>query len=56
VFARLTRKFGPAAQVDLYIGAVAGGRLKVLSEAGSTVQSSNYDPAPFFALSASISF
>jgi hypothetical protein len=56
VFSRLTRKFGPVAQVDLYIGAVVGGRLRVLNDAGSTLQSSNYNPAPFFALSGSISF
>ncbi len=56
VFARLTRKFGPVAQIDLYAGAVVGGRLKVLNESGATVQSSNYSPAPFFALSGSISF
>ncbi len=56
MFARLTRKFGPVAQVDLYVGAVVGGRLKVLNEAGSTVQSSDYSPAPFVALSGSISF
>jgi hypothetical protein len=56
VFARLTRKFGPEAQVDLYMGAVVGGRLKVRNEAGSTVQSSNYSPAPFVALSGTISF
>jgi hypothetical protein len=56
VFARLTRKFGPVAQVDLYMGAVVGGQLKVRNEAGSTVQSSNYSPAPFFALSGSIRF
>jgi hypothetical protein len=56
VFARLTRKFGPVAQIDLYMGAIAGGRLRVLNEAGSTLRSSDYNPAPFFALSGSISF
>jgi hypothetical protein len=56
VFARLRRKFAPVAQIDLYVGAVAGGRLRLLNEAGSTVQSSDYSPAPFFALSGSISF
>jgi hypothetical protein len=56
VFARLRRKFAAVAQIDLYMGAVAGGRLRVLNEEGSTLQSSDYNPAPFFALSGSISF
>ena len=56
VFARLTRKFGPVAQIDLYAGAVVGGRLRVLNEAGTVVQSSDYNPAPFFALSGTIQF
>jgi len=56
VFARLTRKFGPVAQIDLYVGAVVGGRLKVLDAAGATMQVSNYGAAPLLALSGSISF
>ena len=56
VFARLTRKFGPAAQVDLYAGMVVGGRLKVLNAAGTTVRSSDYGVAPLLALSASFNF
>jgi len=56
VFARLTRKFGPAAQIDLYAGVVAGGQLNVLNTAGATVQASDYKPAPLFALSGSIRF
>lgn len=56
VFARVTRKFGPVAQVDFYAGMVVAGRLKVLDAAGSTVQSSDYGVAPLFALSATINF
>lgn len=56
VFARLTRKFGPAAQIDLYAGMVVGGRLQVLNAAGSTVQSSDYSASPLIALSATLGF
>ena len=56
VFARLTRKFGPAAQIDLYAGMVANGQLKLLNAAGATVQASDYSLAPMFALSGGIRF
>lgn len=56
VFARLARKFGNAAQIDLYAGMVANGQLKVLNAAGATLQASDYSAAPLFALSGSIRF
>ncbi len=56
VFARLTRKFGPVAQIDLYAGWVVGGRVQVLSPDGATLYSSDYAAAPLLAISGSISF
>lgn len=56
VFARLTRKFGPVAQLDLYAGYVLGGRLKVMNESGATVQQTDYGASPMIALSGSIGF
>ncbi len=56
VFARLTRKFGPTARIDLYAGAVVGGRLRVLDDSGHTLQQSDYGTAPLLALSGNISF
>ena len=56
VFARLTRKFGPAAQLDLYAGYVLNGRLKVMNASGATVQQSDYGASPMLALTGSVSF
>lgn len=56
VFARLTRRFGAAAQVDLYAGVVAGGRLKLIDQGGATLQSSDYGTSPLLALSATFRF
>ena len=56
VFAKLTHKFGPAAQIDLYAGVVADGQLRVLDASGSTVQQSDYGTSPMFALSGRFSF
>jgi len=56
VFAKLTRKFGPAAQIDLYAGVVANGQLRVLDASGTTVQRSDYGTSPLLALSGSFSF
>lgn len=56
VFAKLTHKFGPAAQIDLYAGVVANGQLRVLDASGSTVQQSDYGTSPLLALSGSFSF
>lgn len=56
LFVRLTRSFGPAGQIDLYAGAVSGGKLKVKNAAGQTVQSSDYGSAPLFAVTGTINF
>jgi len=56
VFAKLTHKFAPAAQIDLYAGVVANGQLRVLDASGSTVQQSDYGTSPLLALSGSFSF
>jgi hypothetical protein len=56
VFAKLTRKFGPAAQISLYAGVVANGQLRVLDASGSTVQESDYGTSPLIALSGSFEF
>jgi outer membrane receptor protein involved in Fe transport len=56
VFARLRYTFNPAAHIDLYAGAVVGGRLKVLDASGATLQQSDYGTSPLLALSGSISF
>jgi hypothetical protein len=56
VFARLTRKFGPIGQIDLYAGWVVGGKLRVLDSTGATLQSSGYGAAPLLALSGTINF
>lgn len=56
VFARVTRHFGAAGQIDLFAGAVTGGKLQVDNAAGSTVQSTGYGSAPLFALTGTIKF
>ena len=56
MFGRLTRKFGPAAQLDLYAGYVLNGRLKVINATGATVQQSSYGASPMLALTGSVSF
>lgn len=56
VFAKLTRKFGPTAQIDLFAGVVANGRLRVLDDTGETVQQSDYGTSPLIALSGRFSF
>lgn len=56
VFARLTRQLGTQGRVDLYAGAVTGGKLRVLDPSGATVSSSSYRPAPLLAASATLSF
>lgn len=56
VFARVTKSFGPAGQVDLFAGAVTGGKLKVDNASGSMVQSSGYGSAPLIALTGTIKF
>ena len=56
VFARLTRKFGPAARIDFYAGLVAGGKLRLLDTNGETLQSADYGTAPLFGISGSFRF
>jgi hypothetical protein len=56
LFVRLSRSFGPAGQVDLYVGAVSGGKLTVKDAAGRTVQSSDYSSAPLIGLTGTINF
>lgn len=56
VFARLTRQLGRQGHIDLYAGAVAAGKLRVLAATGATLSSSNYHPAPLLALSATLNF
>ncbi len=56
IFARVTRKFGPAARIDLYAGLVANGKLRLLDANGETLQSTDYGSAPLLAISGSLSF
>ena len=56
VFARLTRKFGPATRIDVYAGLVADGKLRLLDENGGTLRSTNYGTAPLLAITGSFSF
>jgi len=56
VFARLTRQLGPTGHLDLYAGAVTGGKLSVLDSSGATMSSSSYHPAPLLGLSATLKF
>ncbi len=56
VFARLTRRFGPVGQLDLFAGVVTSGKLEVINAAGATVQSTGYGLAPLFALTGTINF
>ena len=50
LFARLTRKLGPKGRLDLYAGATVAGTLKLRDPDGNTLVSSDYDAAPFVAL------
>lgn len=56
VFARLTRKFGPAARIDFYAGLVADGKLRLLDTNGETLRSDDYGTAPLFGITGSYSF
>ncbi len=56
VFARLTRKFSPAARIDFYAGVVADGKLRLLDTNGETLQSSSYGMAPLLGITGSLSF
>jgi hypothetical protein len=50
LFARLTRKLGPKGRLDLYAGATVAGTLKLRDSNGDTLVSSDYNTAPFVAL------
>ncbi len=50
LFARLTRKLGPRGHLDLYAGAAVAGTLKLQDPNGNTLVSSDYNAAPFVAL------
>jgi hypothetical protein len=50
LFARLTRKLGPNGRLDLYAGATVAGTLKLRDQDGNTLVSSDYNAAPFVAL------
>lgn len=56
VFARLTRKFGPAARIDFYAGLVADGKLRLLDDNGTTLRTADYGTAPLFGITGSFSF
>lgn len=56
VFARASYGIGRSAKLDMYAGAVVGGELRMLSASGSTMAKSDYDVAPIFGLSATVSF
>lgn len=56
VFARLTRRFGPAARIDFYAGLVADGKLRLLDDSGTTLRSTDYGTAPLFGISGTFSF
>lgn len=56
VFARLTRKFSPAARIDFYAGLVADGKLRLLDDNGETLRSADYGTAPLFGITGSFSF
>jgi hypothetical protein len=56
LFARLTRKLGPQDRLDFYVGAMAGGQLRVQNSNGGTVASSAYKLAPLLGVTAVVKF
>ena len=56
MFARLTRKLGPQDRLDFYVGAVAGGQLRVQNSSGGTVASSDYSLAPLLGATVLVKF
>lgn len=56
VFARLTRRFGPAARIDFYAGLVADGKLRLLDDNGTTLRTADYGTAPLFGITGSFRF
>jgi hypothetical protein len=56
LFARLTRKLGPKARLDVWGGATVAGTLKLRDPNGNTLVSSDYNAAPFLAVTLSGTF
>ncbi len=56
LFARLSRKLGKDLRVDLYGGATVAGTLKLRDSNGNTLVSSDYNAAPFMALTLAADF
>jgi len=50
LFARLTRKLGPKGRLDLWAGATVAGKLKLRDTNGNELVSSDYNAAPFLAV------
>jgi len=50
LFARLTRKIGPNGRLDFYAGAAVAGKLRLRDPDGNTLVTSDYNAAPFVAL------
>jgi hypothetical protein len=50
LFARLSRRLGPNARLDLYAGAVVAGEIKLRDSGGNTLVSSDYNAAPLVGL------
>jgi hypothetical protein len=50
LFARLTRKLGASARLDVWAGATVAGTLKLRDPDGNTLVSSDYNAAPFVAV------
>jgi hypothetical protein len=51
--AHLAKRFGAGVTLDLYAGAVVGGRLRVEDSGGREIVETNFDPAPIVALTVS---
>jgi hypothetical protein len=56
LFARLTRKFGPGTQVELFAGGGGAGELRVFDAAGASLQSSDHGAAPLVAFIRTVHF
>jgi len=56
LFLRVSRSLGPAFSLDLYAGAILGGKLKVEDSSGTQVASSDFASAPLLGLTFSARF
>jgi hypothetical protein len=56
LFARLTRRFGPGTQVELFAGVVVAGELSMFNAAGATLRASDYGATPLIAFSGTVHF